>query len=254
MKSVKFKFPREEFEKFLKVINELNSIEDTHKIKILNDSILIYSIDGEDETGKINALKVFHIKREKLFSNLNLDSDLNFTLTFAKSFVKKFTFLLDSDDENFDCEIEYHDDVNHVNSFEMNNTTLNVRCIAGHDAEIKDFTVEKKKELMNSDNSLYSFELSLEDLNKIKKLAKIDSENDTITFKIENSIASFSQPQWELIVKDDVDSNDMFCCFHKKYLNSISSVKDIVEFQVSPTFILINEYKSIYLFNLELSD
>jgi hypothetical protein len=254
MKTIKIKFPREEFEKFLKVINELNSIEETHKIKVLDDSILIYTIDGEEETGKINALKVFHIKRDKLFSNLKPEILFDFTLVLGKAFVKKFTFLLDSKDSEFECEIEYDEEMRLVNSFEMKNTELNVRCIAGHETEIKDFTVDKKKELMDPSMADFSFELSVEVLAKIKKLSKIDNLNEVITFKIEDGVASFSEAQWELKVKDDIESKNMICSFHKKFLNSIVSIKDIVEFQVFPSYILINEFKSQYLFNLELQD
>jgi len=252
IKSINFKIDREEFEKFLKIINELNKVSETHKIKIDLDHILIYTILGEGQ--KINVLKSFYIKREKLFANLDNDIKLYFTLIYGKNFYSKFKFLLNYDDVDFNCNIYYDNDNFIVNSFSMNNSILDINCIAGEDSLIKDIDIETKKNIMNTDMSTHSFNISIKMLDDIKKLIKTEKDNDLIYLTINDNILYIGENNWKLKILDNIESKDILYSFQKSYLNSIIPVKDYVTFYLYPTYILVNEHKSQFLFSLELND
>lgn len=248
-KKSRFKISNTEFSKFLGLVDELNKISDEHKFVWDDKGIFVYSIEGEKD--KINLLKTFYISRDRLFSNMPADLILNYSMYNTKNFVKKFGFIGVSDDTEYKIAFDYDDDSENVHLFEAKNTTLEMRAVASENT-IKHLTLDVKKGLMDKSMANCKFNLSIEDLEKIKKISKLDSESETIDLKIENGIASFSEAQWELKVAEDIDSNDIISTFKKDYLNAIVPAKDEVEFCIFETYILIDEHKSQILFTLEL--
>ena len=252
VKHTRFKIIRSEFEKFLNLISELNKLSEEHKFIWDEKGILIYTLMGDTQTQNINVLKTFYIRRDKLFSNLPSDINLVYSMFNSKLFVKKFSFILQSEDTEFEICFS-HDDLNNVQLFEAKNSTLEMRFTADDTSGIKLLNIEKKKQIMDKDMATTTFNMSVEDLDKIRKISKIEPDSETITLTIENGNIRFGESQWELEVLTDIDSPDMVCFFKKHYLNAIVPGKDEVEISIFPTYILVDETKSQFLFCLELT-
>lgn len=251
-KSVKFKITNDEFSKFIGLITELNKISEEHRFIWDKDGILVYSIIGEEKNGKINVLKTFYISRDRLFSNMPKDLNLSYTMYNAKMFAKKFNFIMMSEDSEYDVTFNYDTQTDSVLLFEASNSTLEMRFTASEN-NIKPLSIEKKKQLMDKSMASTTFTMSVEDLEKIKKISKLE-DSETIDLTIEKGEIKFGEAQWELVIKNDHDCEDYNCSFKKNYINAIYPGKDEIEFSIFPTYVLVDESKSQLLFTVELLD
>jgi hypothetical protein len=253
MEELIFKVTKEELKKFLDLVKELVKIDDNFKILFLEKGVLVYTILGEQS--KINALKIFPFKTSELFSEFPEDLFLNITLMDGKKFHDKMNFLLDTDDETIDIIIHYNKD-KFAYSFGGKNTLLEVRATCQMSNNIKDLTFEIIKERLNSDYCDWKFDMKNDDLSKVLRLNKLDSEKELITIRIEKDDVIFSDNQWDLKVNKTDYGKEGTWNIRKEYLKYIvnDTAKDSFEISVFPSYMVVNETKSYFLFSMDLVD
>ena len=254
MKELIFKITRSELSKFLEITKELIKIHEDFKILFLEKGILIYTILGED-SGKINALKVFNFKWGIMFSEFPKTLFLNITFQEGKKFYDKMSFLLDTKDEDdIYITINYNKEF-YAYSFGGKNSDLEVRAICQPNNNVKDLTFDILKEKLNSDYAEWNFDITNEQLSKIIKLSKTE-DSKLLSIRIDDNNIIFSDTQWDIKVAK-IDKNLKGNWFIKKeYLKYIINdpSKDILTFSIFPSYIVINETKSHFLFSMDLMD
>ena len=86
------KFNKTNFSDFVSKIKDLTNIEDTVKIKIEQDKILMYSMLSNDVS--VLALKSYLVTTSDYIDNFDKEETYDFIITSAAKFVKNLTFLL----------------------------------------------------------------------------------------------------------------------------------------------------------------
>ncbi len=254
MKEIIFKITKEELKRFLDITKELIKIHEDFKILFLEKGILIYTILGED-SGKINALKVFHFKWGQIFTEFPKDAPLNITFMDGKKFYDKMNFLLDTQEEEIQISIHYNKEF-YGYSFGGKNEFLEVRATLQTNRKVKDLTFDILKEKLNSDYAEWNFEMTNEQLSKVLKLCKTETDNDTLSIRVDKDDIIFSETQWDFkICKIDGVKSGTWN-IKKEYLKYVvnDESKDVFTVSIFPTYIVVNETKSYLLFSMDLVD
>ena len=117
---VKFKIKSEKFTDFISKLDDLTKIEDTIKLKIDNDNILMYSMMGGNV---MLAFKNYLINTRDYFDYTDdLEYSIDIIIANAKKFVKNLNFIKDSD--KVTMEISYKESPDDENI--MNGRSLQV--------------------------------------------------------------------------------------------------------------------------------
>ncbi len=117
---VKFKIKGDKFSEFISKLDELTKIEDTIKLKIDNENIMMYSMLGGNV---LLAFKNYLIKtRDYLDYGDDLEFSLDVIIANAKKFVKNLNFIKESD--KVTMEITYKESPD--DSTVMNTTSRNM--------------------------------------------------------------------------------------------------------------------------------
>ena len=97
---VKFKINNDKFVDFISKLDDLTRIEDTIKLKIDNDNILMYSMMSSGQT--MLAFKNYLVNtRDYLEYVDDLEYSIDIIIANAKKFVKNLNFIKDSDKITF---------------------------------------------------------------------------------------------------------------------------------------------------------
>lgn len=254
MKEIIFRVTKEELKRFLDIVKELVKIHEDFKILFLEKGILIYTILGED-SGKINALKVFPFKWGQIFTEFPTDVPLNITFMEGKKVYDKMNFLMDSEEDEVQITIHYNKDF-YAYSFGGKNDLLEVRATCQQNNKIKDLTFDILKDRLNADYAEWKFDMTNEQLSKVLKLCKLETDNELLSIRIDDNNIIFSESQWDLkINKIDTGQKGVWN-IKKEYLKYIvnDTSKEAFTFSVFPSYIVINETKSYLLFSMDLVD
>lgn len=251
MKSIDFKISKEEFFKFIDIVEELNKISDTHKIKWDGDNVFIYSLqgDGEGQHQKIDVLKIFILKRDDLFADF-AEEKLTWIIIKTKNWLKQVKFLRD-DDEDVSMCINIVE--NKVYSVQLKTSVLQINTIAGDDI-IKDVPISFVKEKMNPKYADWTFNASDDLLKRIKKLNKLDTNNEIISLSSsDNEVVVREEALWDLKITPNgaVPSNQWL--IRKEHLEKITLDGEGVVFGIFESYIAVKEKNSTMLFTLSLT-
>lgn len=251
--TIKITISREELSNFLDIIKELNKISEIHKIKWIEDDVILYSIQKEEgniTNAKVNLFKTFFFKRNQLFSNFP-SVNLDYVILEGKKFCQKFSLLLDENLTEYEIEIMYICDYGIVENFKSSSKIYkSMTAVAGDNSSIKDFAINILKERMNPDISINTFTLTSELLKQLIKVSKLESKSNLLCLKVNNGEILFSETQFELLVGNDTNLKNGSWDFKKEYIKLISS--DDVEVSIYESYITIKEKNSILLFTLSL--
>jgi hypothetical protein len=248
MKEVKFTLSTAEYSRLLDIVQELNKVSEVHKIKWLSENILFYSLLAEKETGKVNAVKAFIIKRNDFFRQLPADLELTYIISQGKEWYKKFKFLVE-ENEDVEITLRYDEKTKAAYTFTAKNSILEITAISGAEGIMKDMPMQFIKEKMNPNIADWSVDITDELFKKIKKIAKLDT-SDLLNIKSEESVISLKDDSWELkIGTANVPDNKIF--FDKAYLDMIT-VSPILGLYIFGSYILVKEQDSLLLYNLSM--
>lgn len=253
MESITFKIDQIEFKRFLDIIGELNKVSDTHKLKWENENLFIYSImgDGAGQHQKIDVLKIFILKRDKLFTNFP-EINLTWIIIQTKQWLKQSSFLLD-DNEEIDLTFNYDEEANIVYSTQIKNSTLQLNSIGGNDT-LKNIPSSFIKEKMNPKHAEWSVEMNQDMIKKIKKLSKLDNNNEIISFTtIDGQACIKEESLWDLKLNPKGDVKNGQWMFKKEHLDRITLDEVDSILAIFPSYIAVKEKESMLLFNLDLT-
>ena len=247
---IKFQIKPDKISEFIETLEELTRIEDTIKLKIDSDNILMYSILG----GNIMlAFKNYLMNTSDYFIGSEFDFTLDVIIVNAKKFVKNLNFLMSSDKVTIEFaykESPDDDDIMHARSIQVVGGKLKVNWLAGEHYQLRDINKASLKTNLNIKNRKWSFKISKSDFSDVKKLSNINSDR-IINITIDSGRVLFSeQSAWELeidSIEDDKNSNLMI---NKKFLSCIRDDKDI-EFSIFDNFMLIQEENSNLMLSFE---
>lgn len=247
---LKFTFKSEKISEFIERLEDLTKIEDTIKLKIDSDNILMYSILGGNV---MLAFKNFLLNTEDFFKFDEFDFTLDIIIANAKKFVKNLNFLTSS--EKVTIEFSYKesnddDGIMNARSIQVVGGKLKVNWLAGEHYELRDINKVTLKNNLDIKKRKWYFKISKNDFSDIKKLSSINSDR-IINISIDSGKVVFSEKSaWELeidSIEDDKNSNLML---NKKFLNCITDSKD-VEFSIFDNFMLVQEINSNLMLSFE---
>lgn len=252
-KKIKFKLKNEMFEDFISKLSNLTSIDDNIKLNIDNDHIYMYTIlGGKVMLGFKNYLLNTH-------DYLELKDEINATfetiLVNTKKFVKNLKFI----EGNSKLELElkykpYNDDANLmiVRTLQIKGDKLKINWISGQRNNINDISKELITDKLDLDNKNWSFTISTSDLEYIKKLSTINS-NEIINFNIsDNQLFVSEQGAWEIDL-GEIEKDQFSFNLNKRFLKSITTTddQDNITFALFDTFILIKDENSNLMLSYE---
>ena len=149
---IKFQIKPDKISEFIETLEELTRIEDTIKLKIDSDNILMYSILG----GNIMlAFKNYLMNTSDYFIGSEFDFTLDVIIVNAKKFVKNLNFLMSSDKVTIEFaykESPDDDDIMHARSIQVVGGKLKVNWLAGEHYQLKDINKASLKTNLNIKN------------------------------------------------------------------------------------------------------
>jgi hypothetical protein len=197
-------------------ITDLTKIKDILRIKIDPVDIVIYSAVGESI---LLAFKNHTIKTADIFTG-DIDKDIDGVILNPKKFVKNLEFLTGDITFEINWSLNEDKDTKFIRSLNIKNSRLNISVSGGEDDKIRDINKSLLFDRLNTNNAKWSFKISKEDFEDIRKLSNINSEK-ILDITLKNGNISVSESNaWSLNV-DKVDEKDKNIIMNKKYLNSI---------------------------------
>lgn len=247
-----FSMTNEQLKNFLDKIKDLVSIDDEVLLKVDNTNILMYSLVGEKKN--VNAFKSFIVKTEDIFTfKEELEKQMKYIIPNGKKFDSNIRNFLDYN-EKLNCQF-YMNDEEFADNFLIKNKFLRLNQIGGDPrGATLDIDISQVKETIDKNNANFKFTLSKDVFEKIKKMSKIELENDILYLNIKNHVLTIAENAWELTVCD-TEQEDLSITFPKKYFNSLQYPADTtsVDVFVFDSFLLVDNENTSLLVALELS-
>lgn len=245
-------FNKSKFSDFVSKMKDLTNIEDTIKIKIEKDNILMYSTLANDVS--VLALKSYLLKTSDYIDNFDSEFTFDYIITSAPKIVKNLGFF--NTDAPVKMEIIYKelpedDMIMHVRSGQFSNGKLKISCVGGEQFKIRDINSAVLESRLNPKNAKWSFQVSQSDFLDIKKLASINSEDRTMLINVLANKVTVSEPsKWEIEI-DEIDYKNTTLTFLKKYLSNINADNSVIKFDMFDTFILVKDENSNLMMSFE---
>jgi hypothetical protein len=220
----------------LKKIKDLTTIDNRIVMSVDSNNVLLFSFVGETFKN-IHAFKNYIYETEKIFDfKEKITENIFFIVKDGKKLYRKLENLLDYDKE-ISGKISFNDE-NFVNFLNFDNGKLPIKIIGSDPISIgKDISIDDINTLMDIKNSLFSFDLTKLDFQKIKKMGTIENEiNSVLYINIENKKLTIGETLWQLNVSE-VESENCTMAFPKKYFNTINS-SDSIMIYVFESFLL----------------
>jgi hypothetical protein len=250
---LKLKIKPEQFSLFISKLEEIASIDDTVKLKIDSDDILMYSMLGGNV---LLAYKNFLLPTKDFFDLGDVDYKIDLIIPNAKKFVKNMAFIKDMDKINFDITYKPSPDDSDlyiVRSLHISSGKFKVNWLGGEGYEVRDIDKHTLSQRLDLRNKKWSFTIGTSDYLDIKKLSNINSEK-IINMNVVNGIVTLSEvSSWELEIDklDDITRNANLI-LNKRFLSCIDDKKDIT-FNIFDNFMLIKEDNSNLMLSFEQS-
>ena len=247
---VKFTVIPEKFEDFINKLSDLTSIDDTIKLKIDNDNILMYSMLGGNV---MLAFKNYLIDKSEYLKSDELEFTYDVIIANSKKFVKNLGFIKSSDKITIEinCKESPEDDsIMNARSIQVVGGKLKVNWLAGERYEMKDINKTVLEQRLNLKNRKWSFKLENQDFLDVKKLSSINSDK-IINITIQDGSVILSETSaWELEV-GEIENRTANLIFNKRFLNCIDDSLKTIEFSMFETFILIKDENSNLMLSYE---
>lgn len=248
---IKFKVKGDKFSDFINKLDDLTKIDDTIKLKIDNDNILMYSMLGGNV---MLAFKNYLINtREYLDYGDDLDYSMDVIIVNAKKFVKNLNFIKES--EKITMEVTYKespddDSVMNARSVQVVGGKLKVNWLAGEHFEMRDINKVVLKQRLDFKNRKWHFDISKSEFSDVKKLSSINSDRIININIIGGKVTLSETAAWELEI-DSIDDRNANLMLNKKFLNCINDNVDKVEFNIFETFMLVKDDISNLMLSFE---
>ena len=249
---IKFKIKKEKFSDFISKLDDLTQIEDSIKLKIDSENILIYSMMGGNV---MLAFKNYLVQTsDYLETSDEFDFALDVIIANAKKFVKNLQFLTQS--EKIGLDITYKasqddDSVMNARSIVVTGGKLKVNWLAAEHYEMRDINKQALKQRLDLKSRKWSFKISKSEFTDIKKLSSINSER-IIHITVSGTKVSLSErAAWELEIDSLEIERNANLMLNKKFLSCINNEKEHIEFSIFDNFMLIKDDNSNLMLSFE---
>jgi hypothetical protein len=248
---IKFNIKKESFSDFIEKLSDLTHIDDTIKLKIDNEHILMYSVLGGNV---MLAFKNYLIKtKEILESKEEIEYDYDIILANSKKLVKNLNFIKDSEKITieFNCKQSPDDEsVMNARSIQVVGGKLKVNWLAGERYEMKDINKKVLNQRLDLKNRKWCFALTNQEFTDVKKLSSINSDK-IININVNSGNVVLSEnAAWELEIGNIEDRNASLI-LNKRFLNCINAERETIEFSMFDTFILIKDEETNLMLSYE---
>lgn len=249
---VKFKIKTENFSDFISKLDDLTKIDDTIKLKIDSENILLYSMMGGNV---MLAFKNYLINTKDYFDfSEELDYTIDLIIANCKKFVKNLAFIKDSPSATIQISYkESPDDETLMNarSVQITGGKLKVNWLAGEHYEMRDINKSILKQRLDLKNRKWYFGIDNSDFSDVKKLSNINSSNIIHITINKGKVIMTENAAWELEVDELNDDRNASLMLNKKFLNCINDNSSRVEFNIFETFMLIRDDNSNLMLSFE---
>lgn len=236
------------FPDFLEKIEDLCKISDTIKIKIDNDDIFMYSMMGENV---ILSFKSYILPIAEYIEMDPMENIFNVVIPNSKKFAKSLSFISTSD--KIKCNIDYKEDDGTYNSrfIQIKSGKLKISSGCAEQNEIRDLTKESLLQNLDTKNQKWSFVVSKEDFQDIKKLSSINSNGKIINIDTSAGEVIMSEPSsWEMKVGNSNEENKHLL-INKSCLSNINDSGDQINFYVFGSFLMVRDSNSHLMISFE---
>lgn len=251
---VKFRLKIEKFEDLIDKLDDLTQIDDTVKLKIDNDNILMYSMMGGNV---MLAFKNYLVNtRDYLDYSDDLDFSIDLILANAKKFVKNLNFIKDSKSPTL--QISYKpspddDSLMNARSLQIVGGKLKVNWIAGEHFEVRDINKNILRQRLDIKNRKWYFKIDKNDFLDIKKLSNINSSRIINISITKGKVLMTESAAWEMEVDTLDDDRNANLMLNKKFLSCINDSVSEIEFNIFDTFMLVKDESSNLMLSFEQS-
>ncbi len=249
---IKFKINNDKFSDFISKLDDLTKIDDTIKLKIDNDNIMMYSMLGGATV--MLAFKNYLIKtRDYLDYSDDMEYSLDVIISNAKKFVKNLNFIKES--EKVTIEVTYKespddDTIMNARSIQVVGGKLKVNWLSGEHFEMRDINKKVLDQRLNLKNRKWSFNISKSDFLDVKKLSSINSDRIINIGVNSGKVLLTENNAWEMEI-DNIDDRNANLILNKKFLGCINESIDNIEFSIFDTFMLIKDNDSNLMLSFE---
>jgi len=252
MPKLKLKIKPDNFSLFVSKIENIAAIDDTVRVKIDNDNILMYSMLGGGNV--MLAFKNFLLKTSDFFDIDDFDYTIDMIIPNAKKFVKNLAFIRDMDKIAFDLVYKEDEDdelLYAIRSFQISSGKFKVNWLGGELYSVRDIGKASLAQRLNPKDKKWSFNIGNQDFLDVKKLSSINSER-IICMDVNKGKVIFSEKSsWELEV-DEVDTDrNAALILNKRFLSCINDKKENIEFSIFENFMLIKDEESNLMLSFE---
>ena len=248
---VKFKFIPINLSDFISKIDDLSKIDDTIKLKIDNENILMYSMLGGNV---LLAFKNFLVKTSDYLDNVDFDYKIDLIIPSAKKFVKNLTFIKDQSSVSLDISYKESPDDDELflaRSFQITSGKFKVNWLAGEHYEMRDIDKNSLTTRLDLRNKKWSFSIKNEDFVDIKKLSSINSERVISIMVTKGNVVVSEKSAWELEIDDLDDDRSASLILNKRFLGCINDKLTMVDFHIFDTFMLVKDTDSNLMLSFE---
>lgn len=249
---IKLKIVPSKFSDFVDKLNIVASIDDTVKVKIDDDHILMYSMLGGGNV--ILAFKSFKLSTHDYFDNDLGENKIDLIIPSAKKFVKNLQFLRDMDKLVFDLNYKESPDdeeVFVVRSLQIASGKFKVNWLGGEGGTIRDIPKHALAQRLDTKNKKWEFSIANSDFLDVKKLSSINSER-IINMDVNKGVVTLSEKSaWELEVDSIDDDRNATLILNKRFLSCINDKMENVIIMIFDNFMLINDDNSSLMLSFE---
>lgn len=249
MKDFKFTFNRVMMKEILSNLKDLCKIDNMIKIKFDKEHVLFYSKAGIGNN--ILCFKSFIYDIEDFIAPDDEYIVMDFIILNGSNFVKNLELLVAKDTE-IQGKLSYREGDRIASMFYINDDKLKFNFVTGDYKQIKDIPKTDIENKMNPEYANFSFTISKEELNQVKKLSG-QNKSETVSMRIRKGVLEFYDTRWAIHVADLPTMDDEEWSFNNKYLKSIN-VTDSIEIHMFDQFLLFKENNIALMIGLELSE
>lgn len=247
---VKFTVIGEQFEDFINKLSDLTLIDDTIKLKIDNQNILMYSMLGGNV---MLAFKNYLVDKSEYLTSVDLEFTYDVIIANAKKFVKNLGFIKSSEKITIElsCKESPEDDqIMVTRSIQVVGGKLKVNWPAGERYEMRDINKTILAQKLDITQRNWFFRIENRDFLDVKRLSSINSDR-IININVQAGRVVLSEDAaWELEIGAIEDRNANLI-FNKRFLNCINDNGLDIEISIFETFMLIKDHSSNLMLSFE---
>jgi hypothetical protein len=248
---IKFIIKTDKIQDFIDKLSDLTTIDDTIKLRIDKDEVLMYSTLGGNV---MLAFKSYLIKTSEYFeTNDDLEYSYDLIIANCSKFVKNLEFI--KSQSKITMTITYKespddDSIMNARSIQVVGGKLKVNWLAAERYEIRDINKGILDERLNIKNRNWSFVIKQDDFLDVKKLSNINSDKIISINVVDGDVVFSEKAAWEMKI-GETEKKSASLIFNKRFFKCIDSNREEIEFSLFDNFMLIKDKQSNLMLSYE---